>query len=88
MHEYFYVVTFLFKLSNLSLDLIDVVQSQIGNFTTKNSIGQELSLVYFLINILNVLHVILLVSFCIKLKNNIKILTKKTKLFFINININ
>lgn len=74
MHEYFYVVTFLFKLSNLSLDLIDVVQSQIGNFTTKNSIGQELSLVYFLINILNVLHVILLVSFCIKLKNNIKII--------------
>lgn len=85
MHEYFYVVTFLFKLSNLSLDLIDVVQSQIGNFTTKNSIGQELSLVYFLINILNVLHVILLVSFCIKLKNNIKILTKKTKLFFLYI---
>lgn len=74
MHEYFYVVTFLFKLSNLSLDLIDVVQSQIGNFTTKNSIGQELSLVYFLINILSVLHVILLVSFCIKLKNNIKII--------------
>lgn len=74
MHEYFYVVTFLFKLSNLSLDLIDVVQSQIGNFTTKNNIGQELSLVYFLINILNVLHVILLVSFCIKLKNNIKII--------------
>lgn len=85
MHEYFYVVTFLFKLSNLSLDLIDVVQSQIGNFTTKNSIGQELSLVYFLINILSVLHVILLVSFCIKLKNNIKILTKKTKLFFLYI---
>lgn len=74
MHEYFYVVTFLFKLSNLSLDLIDVVQSQIGNFTTKNSIGQELSLVYFLINILSVLYVILLVSFCIKLKNNIKII--------------
>lgn len=74
MHEYFYIVTFLFKLSNLSLDLIDVVQSQIGNFTTKNNIGQELSLVYFLINILNVLHVILLVSFCIKLKNNIKII--------------
>lgn len=69
MHEYFYVVTFLFKLSNsISLDIIDVVQSQIGNFTTKNSIGQEPSLVYFLINILSVLHVILLYIILHKIK--------------------